>query len=312
MEHSNHAGHMDKLRAALNRTVAITNGKGGVGKTTLAASIGGLAAAAGYRVLMIDLDPQGNLGEDFGYIDGGADDAGESLTISLISSTTLNVTITNARPNLDVICGGDRLDDLGGAMQARSQKGTDSTLILAKSLAPIADNYDLIIIDTPPANALMQNLALGAARWAVIPTKADAASIRGLAKIAQRIDSVRDHNPTLEVVGVVLFDVSSSATRVRAGAAANIEQMLDGAVPLFPTTVRSSQAVAREARDKGLLVHELAERVEGAKPFWESLRAGERPERLPGSAPALAADYVALVDSILQRIAELEAGTDVA
>ena len=88
--------------------------------------------------------------------------------------------------------------------------------------------------------------------------------------------------------------------------------MLDGAVPLFPTTVRSSQAVAREARDKGLLVHELAERVQGAKPFWESLKAGERPERLPGSAPALAADYVALVDSILLRIAELETGTDVA
>lgn len=76
--------------------------------------------------------------------------------------------------------------------------------------------------------------------------------------------------------------------------------------------MRSSQAVAREARDKGLLVRALAERVEGAKPFWESLRAREKPERLPGSAPAPAADYVALVDSILQRIAELETGTDVA
>ena len=140
MKHSDHARYMDKLRAALNRTVAITNGKGGVGKTTLAASIGGLAAASEYRVLMIDLDPQGNLGEDFGYIDGGGDDAGEGLTLSLLSSAPLKVSIANARPNLDVICGGDRLDDLGGAMQARSQKGTDSTLMLAKSLAPIADN----------------------------------------------------------------------------------------------------------------------------------------------------------------------------
>ena len=66
-------------RAALRRTIAVLNGKGGVGKTSLTANLSGLFADAGYRVLAIDLDPQGNLGNDLGYLGAGLGD-GEQVS----------------------------------------------------------------------------------------------------------------------------------------------------------------------------------------------------------------------------------------
>jgi chromosome partitioning protein len=301
-------------RDRLSRVVAIANGKGGVGKTTVAASIGGLAAAAGYRVLLVDLDPQGNLGDDLGYLEQGRGDDGQALVNALLTGQSLTPVVPGVRENLDVISGGEALTDLGGALFARHHKGraADSLELLAAALAPVAGDYDLVLIDTPPIDAQLQNLALAAARWLLIPTKADASSIRGLANIAERVETAHQVNPSLAVLGVILFDVPTSATRIRASAGENIEQILGGAAPLFETTVRNSTAVAREARDRGLLVHELAGRVEGAAPFWKALREGRAPERLPGSAPALADDFVRLVDAILTRISEHEQGSEVA
>ena len=69
--------HVD--RPALRRTIAVLNGKGGVGKTSLTANLSGLFADAGYRVLAIDLDPQGNLGNDLGYLGAVLGDGGAGL-----------------------------------------------------------------------------------------------------------------------------------------------------------------------------------------------------------------------------------------
>jgi cellulose biosynthesis protein BcsQ len=297
---------MSHDRATLTRVVAVANGKGGVGKTSLTASLGGLAAAAGYRVLLVDLDPQGNLGDDLGYIGAGLSDHGQHLAGTLIAGGQLHPVIPAARERLDAISGGEHLTDLAGVLFARHTKGRDSADTLATSLTGIAADYDLVLIDTPPIDTQLQTLALTAARWLLIPTKADTSSIRGLAAIADRVVDARTRNPGLEVLGVVLFDVPSTATRIRQAAADDITTALGGAAPLFDQTIRSSAATAREARQRGLLVHELAEKVEGSQPFWQALRAGTPPDRLPGTAPALAADYVALVDAILTRISNRE------
>ena len=93
-------------RGALGRVVAIANGKGGVGKTSLTTTLAGLAATAGYRILLIDLDPQGNAGEDLGYTGAGTGDDGAGLVAALAADTALAVTLPQARPGIDVICGG--------------------------------------------------------------------------------------------------------------------------------------------------------------------------------------------------------------
>src|SRR6476659_10460114 len=96
-------------RAVLGRVVAIANGKGGVGKTSLATTLAGMAAKAGYQILLIDLDPQGNVGEDLGYTGAGTGDNGAGLVAALTKGTP-PVSLPQVPPGIDVICGGEQLD----------------------------------------------------------------------------------------------------------------------------------------------------------------------------------------------------------
>lgn len=292
-------------RTALSRVIAVANGKGGVGKTSVATTLAGMAADAGYRILLVDLDPQGNVGEDFGYTGRGEGDGGAGLVTSIAAGTPLSVTLRDVRPNVDVICGGERLDDLAGLLLSRHLRGDDVAGVLAKPLAELLGrtDYELIMIDCPPGESTLQLLALGAARWLVIPTRGDAASLKGMARIATRLVQARVHNPDIELLGVVMFDVASTATRLRREITAQVTEALGGVAPLFGATIRHSVA-ATDARGRGLLIHEHAAALSG-EPFWQALREGRRPTS-PGSAPALASDYAALAHEVLMRIGSLE------
>jgi chromosome partitioning protein len=293
-------------RESLSRVIAIANGKGGVGKTSISTSLAGLAAAGGYKILLIDLDPQGNVGEDLGYTGAGSGDEGLGLVQSLIAGSPLQVSIQQVRDGVDVICGGEKLDDLGGILLGRHLRGNAVADLLAQPLAELVDSneYDLVIIDCPPGEPNLQLLALGAARWLVIPTRGDAASLKGMMRIAQRMAEARVRNPDIELLGVVLFDIAAAATRIRREITDEITEALGQVAPLFDTTIRHSVA-AMDARRRGLLVHEHAAQIGGGEPFWKALKEGRRPVS-PGSAPALAGDYAALAHEILTRIAALE------
>ena len=104
---------------ALGRVVCIANGKGGVAKTSLTANFAGLAAAAKYRVLIVDLDPQGDLSDDLGYFNSPEDDHGSGLATSMVTGQPLSPTLVGIRPRLDVVCGGEHLADVAGALVAR-------------------------------------------------------------------------------------------------------------------------------------------------------------------------------------------------
>jgi cellulose biosynthesis protein BcsQ len=293
-------------RRSLERVVAVANSKGGVGKTSLCTTLAGLVAAAGYKALLIDLDPQGNVGEDLGYTGRGQGDHGAGTVAAVAAGTPLAVTLEAARDNVDVVCGGEHLEDLAGLLGARQRRGEELTEALAGPLAALltATDYDLILIDCPPGESALQLLALGAARWLVIPTRGDAASLKGMARITQRLAQARIHNPRIELLGVVLFDIASTATRLRREISEQITEALGGVAPLFQTTIRHS-VTATDARGRGMLIHEHAAALEG-EPFWQALREGRRPAS-PGSAPALAGDYAALAHEMLLRIATVEA-----
>jgi chromosome partitioning protein len=292
--------------AALSRVICVANGKGGVSKTSLAANLAGLTAAGGYSTLVVDLDPQGDLSDDLGYFANAEDDHGQALAAALLTGQPLMPTLKGVRPNLDVVCGGDQLTDVVGALMSKANRGQAEMDFLARALAPIADNYELVFVDTPPVDPTLQMVALGAARWVLVPTKADASSIRGIRRIAERVVAVRTVQHPIDVVGVVLTGVPKAASRVRASAARDIVDLVGAAAPLFDATIRASEAAARETRARGLLVHELAELVHGSRPFWEALRDGVSPDRLPGTAPALASDYFHLTEELLKRLSALE------
>lgn len=287
------------------RTVAIAQGKGGVGKTTVTSNVGGLAAAAGLRTLIVDLDPQGNVARDIGR----EPDTGEALLSALVSGAALPVT-KDVRPRLDVVLGGPAVADLAGLMFSRASRGGGTLAdALGTSLSAIADEYDLILIDTPPGEKTVVEAALGVAAAVLIPTRADEASIDGLGRVAERFVVARQSNPDLRLAGILLFAVGSRSRRLEASVRATIAGIIGDAAPIFEARVRHLESAAVDARRAGLLAHEL----EGAaivdrRARLSALRAGTAPESglLVRNAEGLASDYEAITHELLARIAEIE------
>jgi cellulose biosynthesis protein BcsQ len=296
-------------RYSLRRTVAVINGKGGVGKTSLVANLGGLLAAADYRVLLIDLDPQGNLGEDLGYTAAGLSDDGAGL-LQAVTSGQRVAPLADIRPRLDVVPGGEALHDLAGALHARRQRQPHAaSMALAASLTGLAGNYDLVLLDCPPGQDVLQEAALAAARWALIPTKTDVSSRKGLREVAARFAVARLLNPDLAVLGVVLFGVNRSATRVESDARAAIATELGDVAPVFRSTIRHVEASAFDVRERGQLVHELEQAALNAPKWYERLRAGSTGAQggaLASSAGALAGDYQSLAEEIFVHLSAVE------
>jgi chromosome partitioning protein len=295
-------------RTQLERTIAVINGKGGVQKTTVAANVGGLLAASGYRVLLVDMDPQGNLAEDLGYTGTTIDDSGHALAASLTFGGPL-APAPDVRPNLDVLIGGHHLDAAAAALSSRASKDTrGARLILAQLLAAIAGNYDLVLIDCPPGNEPLQAAAAAAARWALVPVKTDQSSRKGLLEVARRLDGVVDINPGLDLLGVVLVGVGTTAHKVQEMARNKISEELGGTERIFNTTIRHSEATAQAARERGLLVHELDAEIRKG-PTWWQIRRGDATAGSsagPRTAGSVADDLHALATEIVGRITSSE------
>lgn len=294
-------------RTALERVIAVINGKGGVLKTTLVANIGGMLAASGYRVLVVDMDPQGNLAEDLGYDEDPRNDEGRGLSAALIFSQPPNV-IENIRPNLDVLMGGEHLDTAAAGLSAlQSKDPSASKLALARILETVAPAYDVVLIDCPPGDELLQTNAVAAARWALVPVKSDKASRKGLSAVARRLDAVLEVNPDLDLLGVVLVDVGTGSRRVIREARLHISEMFGRDDIMLDATVRHAEATAQAARERGALVAELEEFVRNG-PTWFQIRRGEASaaDAGPRSASSVADDLQAISQEIVARFVAAE------
>lgn len=284
-------------RSVYSRVVAVHNGKGGTYKTSIAANVAGTVAQSGSRVLLIDMDPQGNLGIELGY-DHQSDD-GAALARSMMSGGPLTGLLT-VRDNLDVACGGTHLE--------RMQAVGDRHDLLLKPLDAVVDGYDLVVIDTPPSSQVLISAALGVAFHLVIPTQPDAKSLRGLRLVGEKVTVARTHNPDLAVLGAVLVGIPVNSKQIRAQAKAELARILDDGELLMNSTIRYSQKSATTANERGVLASELAqEQIEDKVPFYTYLRQGKTvPQRLD-AAPGLAADYAHLTSEIIDRLNAAEA-----
>lgn len=294
----------------MRRVIAIANGKGGVGKTSLTAGLAGLVAAAGYRVLVVDCDPQGNLRRDLGY---DAED-GKSLALAILHGLPVHVQ-RNVREGLDVIAGGPSLYDVPAASISRGARGEAianlrPALDAARPEKPHAD-YDLVLIDTPPGEPVIQDIVFAAADYLIIPTRSDEASLDGLVVVAQRFAAARRSNPGLELLGVLLFGVRAGSKRLRETVRVALEETLDGAAPVFESSIRYLESAAVDMRRHGLLPHELehGQQVQ-QKRRLSRLRGANKPssdeDLLSRDASGLAGDYTALAREVLTAIAQRE------
>lgn len=292
----------------LDRVIAVINGKGGVLKTTLVANIGGLLAASGFKVLVIDLDPQGNLAEDLGYTGTETDDGGRALARSLIFNDPLEP-VRDVRPNLDVLPGGPGLDQATAALAVQGNKDPDGAkLALANVLRPMAGDYDVVLLDCPPGDETLQTAATAAARWALVPVKSDKSSRKGLTAVAHRLDSVVAINPDLDLLGVVLVATGTTSRAIQREARDAIASLFGGDTDVtFTATVRHSEATAQATRERGLLVHELDEHIANG-PKWYHVRAGTAAAETlaPRSAASVADDLQAVAQELVARITAAE------
>lgn len=289
----------------ISRTVAIAQGKGGVGKTSVTSNVGGLAALAGLRTLIIDLDPQGNMARDLGMEPNN----GQQLLSALVSGCDLPV-VLNVRDKLDVVPGGPEVADLSGLMYARAARGGPTLAsALRASLDRLADNYDLILIDTPPGEKTLVEAALGVAAAVLIPTRADDASLDGLARVAERFTVARQHNQDLRLAGVLLFAVGARSRRLETSVRRSVVEIVGKAAPIFEARIRHLESAAVDARRSGLLAHELEGAVvQDRRLRLAALRAGTLPAAglLVRNAEGLASDYEAVTRELLTRLAQIE------
>ncbi len=272
------------------QAIGIINGKGGTLKTSVTATCGGILAAAGYRVLLVDVDPQGNLLRDLGLHGGPHDDQGAALAAALTGRGPLRP-IPTGRNRLDLAVGGDVLEDV-----AVEPGDIDAALESA------VDDYDLVILDCPPGNRALQIAALTASRFVVIPTRADTASLDGLRRVARLFAEIRaGANPDLELLGVVLADIGSQSRRILRDTREQVAALFGDEDAMLLSTIRHAEAPATDARRLGRLVHELD------REFYATLPTGSG--RFAASAPGLVGDYQRLTAELAERITQRAGAT---
>jgi chromosome partitioning protein len=265
----------------VGETIACANQKGGVGKTTTVVNLASYLALAGDRVLVIDLDPQGN------------------------ATSALGIDRTRDRSIYDAVIDDAQIDDLAIDTQVEGLTLVPSSIALAGAeveltpleqrerrlaglLDPVRGRFDYILIDCPPSLGLLTINALTAADSTLIPIQCEYFALEGLGQLLATIRLITDHlNPRLEIKGAVLtmFD---GRTKLSAEVGEEVRRHLGDRVydTIIPRAVRLS-----EAPSHGLPIHLFAPGSRGADAYRDlalEIRArDERPgSRVPLDAPA--------------------------
>jgi chromosome partitioning protein len=193
--------------------IAVANQKGGVGKTTTTANLGAALALKGQRVLLVDLDPQGNLTSAFGLEKDVQQTVAESLLdrrVPLPVVTVQNGANANGhQASFLQLEGAMPLAVVPSAValasaEAQLMNKLGRELRLRDQLLAVADAYDFVLIDTPPALGVLTINALVAATRVIIPTEARFFSLQGLQMLEESIEEILYLNPKLEVLGILL------------------------------------------------------------------------------------------------------------
>ncbi|WP_265521442.1 ParA family protein [Oerskovia flava] len=181
------------------RIIAMCNQKGGVGKTTTTINLGAALAEYGRRVLLVDFDPQGAASVGLGVNPHDLDRTVYNLLMDR-AVTAHDIVVQSNVPGLDLLPA--NIDLSAAEVQLVGEVARES--VLSRVLRPIADEYDVILVDCQPSLGLLTVNALTAAHGVLIPLECEFFALRGVAMLVETIEKVRDRlNPLLEVDGIL-------------------------------------------------------------------------------------------------------------
>lgn len=249
--------------------IAVANQKGGVGKTTTSVATAVMLANRGIRVLLIDLDPQGNASSSLGVDKSSLVRTTYDLMIG--RAAALDAARPSGRDNLEIVATSSSL----AAAEIELVDFPDREHQLLRALAGIEERFDLVVIDCPPSLGLLTVNAFTAAQSVLVPIQCEFLPLEGLSQLQRTIGQVRQHlNPELTITGV-LMTMYDARTRLSAQVVEEVRRFYPK--ELFATVIPRSIRLA-EAPSYGLSIAEYDPKSNGAVAY-ERL-ATELTERL--------------------------------
>jgi chromosome partitioning protein len=222
----------------MSKIIAITNQKGGVGKTTTSINLSSAIAETGKKVLVIDMDPQGNTTSGFGVNKNELENTvyelilGEcSLGEAIIKNVATNVSLLPSNVNL----AGAEVDLLDR---------DDKSFILKKEMDYVADEYDYVIIDCPPSLNMLTINAMTTATSVIVPIQCEYYALEGVSQLIHTINLVRERlNPELTIDGVV-FTMYDGRTNLSQQVVENVKENLNHHIynTMIPRNIRLAEA----------------------------------------------------------------------
>ena len=242
----------------MGRIIVIANQKGGVGKTTTAINLSAYIAIKKKRVLLIDMDPQGNAS-------GGFDIDPSSVTktvydVMLGEASIEDAIISNVRPKLSIVPSDVNL----AAAEIQLSDVADKNHILKKELRKIRDKYDYIIMDCPPSLNILTINAMCAADSVIVPLQCEYYALEGLAQLMQTVSLIQEReNDRLRIEGIV-FTMYDGRTNLATQVVENVTQNTDKKIYkcIIPRNVRLA-----EAPSYGMPITEYDPKSSGAKAY---------------------------------------------
>ena len=256
------------------RILAVANQKGGVGKTTTAINLGTALAAAGHRVLVIDLDPQGNASTGLGIPRGSRQVTSYELILG--EAELADAARETGIPGLSMVPASEDLSGAEFELMSRERR----EFLLSRAIRSRVRDYDEVLIDCPPSLNLLTINALVAADSALVPMQCEFYALEGLSQLMRTIERVqRALNPRLELQGVVLtmYDQRNNLCDL---VALDVREHLGAKVfdTMIPRNVRVSEA---PSHGKPVLIYD--HRCAGAQAYIQL--AAELLRRAASSPP---------------------------